>query len=228
MRNLLLTLLTLTTILPPGAQAGTPPLTYDRISFNENAGTDVENDTLVAVLFVQKEGPRAPELANRVNRTINRALERLKPMRQIKVQSQSYRTNATYEDGRVSGWRVHQSIRRESRDSEVLGEVIGDLQESLKVQSINYRVSEEARRQHTNRLTETALQRFQQRAFAIARAMGRSGYRVVKLRLNQGHAAPAPRDMLMAKSTAPVAAPRIQAGTQRIEVTVSGEIELKD
>jgi predicted secreted protein len=189
----------------------------------------VENDTLVAILYVQREGQHAPDLANQVNRVVNRALDKLKHIKQIKVQSQSYRTNATYKGGHITGWRVHQSIRLESRDSTLLGDTIGDLQETLNVQSINYRVSEEARRQHTDGLIETALKRFRQRATNIARAMGRSGYRIVKLHVNDGGAPmPAHAEMMMAAPMARVAAPRIEAGTQRVEVTVSGEIELTD
>jgi predicted secreted protein len=209
--------------------ADTLPLTYDRVSFSEKAGEDVENDTLVAILYVQREGRRAQDLANQVNKVVNNALEKLRGVEQIEVQSQAYRTNATYKDGRISGWRVHQSIRLESRDSQLLGDTIGDLQEHLNVQSINYRVSDDARRQHADGLIDTALQRFQKRASNIARALGRSGYRIVRLQVHDGDTpVPAPREMVMASSMARVAAPRIEAGTQRIEVTVSGEIELKD
>ena len=216
-------------MLPLATLADLQPLTYDRVSFNEKAGMDVENDTLVATLFVQREGRRAADLANQVNRIVNAALEKLKTIEQIKVQTQSYRTNATYDDGRVSGWRVHQSIRLESRDSQLLGDTIGNLQEQLSVQSINYRVSDDARRQHTDQLIDTALKRFQQRASNIARSMGRSGYRIVRLRVDDGDTAvPMRPQMMMAASGSRVAAPRIEAGTQRIEVIVSGEIELKD
>ncbi len=221
----MLLLLGLTTVVV----ADTLPLTYDRISFSEKAGKDVENDTLVAILFAQREGRRAQDLANQVNKVVNNALDKLKGIDQIKVQSQAYRTNATYKDGRISGWRVHQSIRLESRDSQLLGDTIGELQEKLKVQTITYRVSDEARRQHADELIEEALQRFQKRAASIARALGRSGYRIVSLQVHDGDApAPAPREMMMASPMARVAAPRIEAGTQRIEVSVSGEIELKD
>lgn len=205
------------------------PLTYDRISFNEQAGADVENDTLVAILYVQREGRRAPDLANQVNRLINSALEKLKPLKAIKVQTQSYRTNATYQDGRISGWRVHQSIRLESRDSQLLGDTIGELQEQLNVQSVNYRVSDDARRKHTDELIDIALKRFQQRAERVARAMGRKGYRVVSMRVHDGDSSlPQRHEMMASPMKARISAPRIEAGTQRIEVAVSGEIELLD
>jgi len=214
--------------LPLIVYADSQPLTYDRISFSEKAGKDVENDTLVAILYVQREGRRAQDLANEVNQVVNQALDTLKGNDQIEVQSQAYRTNATYKDGRISGWRVHQSIRLESRDSKLLGDTIGDLQEHLNVQSISYRVSEEARRRHAEALIETALKRFQKRATNIARNFGRSGYRIVSLQVHDGHAPmPPPREIMATTAMARVAAPRIEAGTQRIEVSVTGEIELK-
>ena len=35
------------------------PLTYDRINLSVSAGSDVENDTLVAVMYAQQEGSDA-------------------------------------------------------------------------------------------------------------------------------------------------------------------------
>lgn len=218
-------------LLPLQSVADTQPLTYDRISFAENAGADVDNDTLVAVLYVQREGRRAQDLARVVNSIMNKALQTVEGIDQIKTQTQAYRTNAVYKENEIAGWRVHQSVRLESRDSRLLGDTIGTLQEWLNVQSISYRVSDEQRRQYSAELIETALQRFQQRAKLIADSLGRKGYRLVSLRINDGQGPmPMPVEMRMDRMSAKLAspAPRIEAGTQRIEVTVSGEIELLD
>lgn len=231
MPTLLRSFLILLCLLPLVTVADTQPLTYDRISFTENAGADVENDTLVAILYVQREGHRAQDVARAVNSVMSKALDQVKHIDQIKIQSQSYRTNAIYKDSQITGWRVHQSVRLESRDSRLLGDTIGTLQQWLNVQSISYRVSDEQRRQYSGELIETALQRFQQRAERIARSLGRNGYRLVSLRINDGQGAmPMPVEMRMERMSAKLAspAPRIEAGTQRIEVSVSGEIELRD
>lgn len=217
-------------LLPLAAHAHDRPLTYDRVALSEEAGTDVENDLLVAQMYVQREGPRAQALADEVNRLIDAAVTRVKGIDGIQVQTHSYRTNAVYKNNSIAGWRVHQSIRLESRDSKLLGDTIGQLQETLNVQSISYQVSDEQRRRYMDQLIETALQRFQQRAQKIANTLGRSHYRIVNLNIHDGQG-PRPVRAEMMLDAAPMArmasAPaRIEAGTQRLTVSVSGEIEL--
>lgn len=216
-------------LLPLAALADSQPLTYDRIRFNESASFDVENDTLVAIMYVQREGRRAQDLARAVNRVMSSALDQLKGIPEIKTQTQAYHTSAVYKKSEITGWRVRQSVRLESRDSKLLGDTIGELQQILNVQSISYQVSDQLRRRHHDELIDTALQRFQQRAQRIARTMGRPGYRVVAIQVRDS-GSPRPVAMRMERlSSSMAAAPaQIEAGTQRIEVTVSGEIELED
>lgn len=228
MRTLAILLLGLLSL---SAFAHTEPLTYNRIAFTEEASADVDNDLLVAVMYVEREGPRAEVLAGEVNRAVARAVDRAKQVPGVSVQTQSYRTTAVYHKSSISGWRVNQSIRLESRDSQRLGDLIGELQDSLNVQSISYQVSEEQQRIHVERLVEQALQRFQQRAKDIAATLGKSTYRIVHVSVNSGTGSPVPMraDMMMRmEADARVAAPRIEAGTQRLQVTVSAEIELAD
>lgn len=221
-------LLLLATLSFPVLADTTDP-TYDRITLSESARAEVENDLQVAVMFVQREGRSAESLAAEVNEVVNQALERLRSVPGIKVQTQSYRTTAVYRKTEVRGWRVHQSIRLESRDPKLLSELIGELQSSLKVQSIGFQVSDERRREHTDSLIDQALARFSNRAKRISKQLGRAGYRIVRINVNQGHQAPVVmrHEMRMADAApAGVPAPRIEAGSQHIEVVVTGEIEL--
>lgn len=225
MRPLLLPLLLL---LSSPLLADSTPLTYDRITLNESALAEVDNDQQVAVLFAQREGRSAEQLARQINHVINGALDRLAKEPAIKVQTQSYRTTAVYRKSEVKGWRVHQSIRLESRDAKRLSEVIGELQSTLKIQSLGFQVSDERRREHTDALIDQALDRFTDRAKKISMKLGRSGYRIVRISVNTGQAGPhiMEQRLRMADSAAAVPAPRIEAGTQHIQVNINGEIEL--
>ena len=225
MRTFLILLLS---CLPLAAFADSQPLTYDRISFNEEASVEVDNDLLVAVMFIQREGRQADRPAEEVNRVMNQALSRAKQESGIKVQTLNYHTGAIYKKNEVRGWRVNHSLRLESRDSKKLGALIGELQSLLNVQSISYQVSEERRRQHMDALIEQALQRFQARAKLVSRSMGREGFRVVSLNINPGHTNNPVRfrsEGMMASMSK--AAPCIEAGSQRLQVSVHGEIELE-
>jgi len=204
---------------------------YNRVSLSESAETEVDNDLLVAVLFAQAEGRDAKTPANQVNQLMTWALDLAKGQKDVKVQTLGYRTHAVYNKNKIRGWRVNQSVRLESTDGRLLGDLVAQLQDRLQMQSIAYQVSDEQRRKHLDDLTEQALGRFQQRARHIAKSLGRSDYRVVRLNINDGHQRPAPmaRGMMMADSAERSVAPaRLEAGTQKMNVAVNGEIELSE
>ena len=206
-------------------------LPYNRISLNESAMIEVDNDLLVVMLFAQAEGRDAATPADEVNRQIDWAINLAKSHPEIKVQTMGYNTQAVYSKNNIRGWRVNQSLRLESRDSRLLGDLIGKLQQQLQVQSIAYRVSDEQRRKYLDDLTAEALKRFNVRAEHITKALGRSGFRIVQLHINDGQNRPMPMArgmMLESKADMAVAPARIEAGTQQMAVSVNGEIELSE
>lgn len=216
----------------PLAQAADNATTYNRITFSEQADVEVENDTLVAVMYVQKEGKRTDRLADEVNQIVRAALQQIKNTPAIKVQTLSYRTNPVYHKQSIKGWRVRQAIQLESKNSQLLGKQIGELQSSLNVQSISYKVSKEKQRQHADGLIEIALKRFQERADNITKALGKKRYKLVRVSVSSGHTTPHRRVMhdrtvmaTEARSFSPAPA-ALEAGTQRLTVSVNGEIEL--
>jgi len=76
--------------------AGDTPLTYDRINLSASASDEVENDTLVAQLYVQKEGRNATHLAKQVNQDIAWAVKHAKTKSGIKVQTLDYHMVGEY------------------------------------------------------------------------------------------------------------------------------------
>jgi predicted secreted protein len=211
------------------AWADTTPLTYDRISLAVTAGEDVENDTLISLMYAQKEGNDPSRLATEVNRLIKNAIEMAKGESAVKVQTMEYNTSPVYRNQVLSGWRVRQSIRLESRDAAALSNLIGRLQADLGVGSISYAVSPERRRGAENELVKSAIADFRQRADMVTEQMGRSGYRLVQMNVNTSGLGPIPvarssRGMMMAAEAPP---PALEAGTRRVEVRVDGTIELK-
>lgn len=204
---------------------------YNRVSLNESAKTEVENDLLVAVLFAQAEGKDSATPADQVNRLMDWAVNLSKSHPEVKVQTLGYQSNAIYNKKSIRGWRVKQSLRLESRESRVLGDLVAQLQQQLNVQSIGYQVSDAQRRKHLDNLTAEALARFQARAAHIAKSLGRSDYRVVRLNINDSRHNPMPvaRGMMMEASADHGVSPaRIEAGTQQMTISVTGEIELSE
>lgn len=223
-------LLSLTFLPATMIHAGETPLTYDRINLGASAEGKAANDILVAVLFSRSEGPAAEPLAADVNKAIGAALEQAKKVPEVTVQTLNYQTFPTYQNQKMTGWSVQQSIRLESKHIDKLGRLIGDLQKTLKVESIAYQVAPETLRSTEDRLMSEALKAFQQRAEQVTRELGRKRYRIVVLDVNTGGATPPPwrpvaRTMAMDVAAAP---PAIEAGDQPVTVNVQGTIELQN
>jgi predicted secreted protein len=211
-------------------QATENPLTYDRINLSASAQGKVLNDILVAVLYQRVEGPTAEPLAAEVNQAIAAALATAKKVPEVSVQTLDYQTFPTYQNQKVTGWSVRQSIRLESKNIEKLSTLIGEMQKSLKVESISYQVSPENLRATEDGLMSEAMKAFQQRAELITRELGRKRYRLVALDVNTQNSMPRPfhaNARAMAMDAAPSAPPAIEAGEQPVTVNLQGTIELQ-
>lgn len=205
------------------------PLTYDRVHFSVSAEADVANDTLVAVLYVQREGQQQARVSEQVNEAMRWALERARAAGEVKAQTLTYDTNPVYQDRRIVGWRARQSLRLESKNAVALTALIGELQARMAVQSVSYEVSKAARDAAEAQLIERALAAFRQRAERIARTMQRPGYRLVDMNVaTDGQRAPPVRMRAqMAQAEGVQAQPALEAGEQSLSVTVSGTVELQ-
>ena len=204
-------------------------LTYDRVHLSTSADTQVENDTLVAILYAQREGSKLQALANQVNEQITKAIKQSKQISSVVVQTLGYQTIPVYDKQRLSSWRVRQSIRLESQDSAKLSQLIGDLQSTLAVESINYSVSPGKLREAEDKLISQAIEAFTQRAKLITSQFGRTNYRLVDISINTAGTPIRPMAMrggVMAMEAA-VAPPTIEAGKQDVQITVSGSIEMQ-
>ena len=205
--------------------------TYDRVNFRVSASHDVENDTLVAVMYQERSGQQPTVMADEVNRTIAWAVELAKKNSAVKVQTLNYRQDPLYKNQIVTGWKVRQSIRLESSDATALSTLIGELQKRLSVASLRYTVSPDVREQIEDVLIARALDRFRQRGELISTELGRANYRIVNLDVVTSGRSPEPvrmRAVAMAESSR-VAAPTLEAGVQSItvQVSVSSELEIE-
>ena len=225
-RLLLLFGLALSVIILP-AQAADDTPTYDRINLSVSATEDVTADIIVAVLYTQREGSDSAKLANEVNQRITQAIERAKEMPEIKVRPLNYFTSPIYQKQTITGWRVRQSLRLESEDAAKLGELISELQEYLVMESVDYELSDESRAAAESELIAKAIDSFKQRAQLVAKQLDRSDYRLVHMDVNSsGDFRPYRPEMARMAQQAAVAAPTLEAGTQTLQITISGTIEL--
>ena len=206
------------------------PLTYDRINFSVSVNEEVQNDTLTAVLYAQREGSEAVGLADQVNKDITWAMEQIKEVPAIAVESQDYQTMPIYSKQTLTGWRVRQSISLESRDTTAMSTMLGRLQQRLAIQSIDYSISPEKRQIVEKGLIAEALTRFTERARMVTDQLNRPDFRIVNMDINTGGESPVRpmlRTTMMRAEEVSVSPPSLEAGTNAMTVTVHGTIELQ-
>ena len=225
MRNLLLALF----LIPLAAGAQTAPETlFNLVSLSAQAEREIPNDLLTATLAAEAEGADPAQLADGINRTMQRALATALAYKSVKAQSAGYQTTPVYEKNRVARWRVRQELRLESGDFAAATELIGKLQATLMVAGLNLSVSGESRRKAENALVADALAAFEERARVVRDALKTKGYRMRDLQVSTGGAPPRPMlSMARQLSAESVAQPAIEPGSTRVLVTVSGTIQLQ-
>ncbi len=204
--------------------------TYDRVNFRVAATQEVENDTLVAIMYHERSGQEPATMADDVNRTIAWAVNLAKKNSAIKVQTLNYRQQPLYRNQTLTGWKIRQSIRLESTDTTALSTLIGDLQKRLSVASVRYTVSPNVRGEIEDVLITRALDRFRRRGKLISAELGRPGYRIVDIDIATSGESPAPvrmRAMATMAESSSVAPPTLEPGVQTVTVQVTGTIELE-
>jgi predicted secreted protein len=212
-------------MVPLAALAQDSPL-FNMVSLSAQAESEVPNDTLVALLAVEAEGSDPAQLADEVNRSMQKALAAARGVAGVKLRSGGYETIPVYEKAHIARWRVRQELRLESQDFAAASRLIGELQASLVVTNVALTVSPEARRRAENALIDEALAAFRQRAQLVRDALKAKGYRIRDLQVSTG--APMPRVYAAARAMAGSAAqPAFEPGTSQISVSVSGTIQLQ-
>lgn len=220
-------ILSLIFLLPALAVADETADHYDRVHLSASAQAQVENDTVIATLYAQEEGSDAAQLADLVNERISTAISLVQQHDAIKAQTSSYSTTPVYQKNKITGWRVRQSIRLESQDMPLVSKVLGELQQTLALQDMNFTVSPAMKNSTDDTLIADALKIFGQRAANITEQLGRKNYKIVDINIaTSGNHYPR-RKYEFAAMASDVAAPSIEAGEQTLQVTVSGQIEME-
>lgn len=200
---------------------------FNLVSLQAEASREVENDLLTAVLAAEAEGAEPAKLSAEVNRRMARALEAAREVRGVRARSGGYRTWPVSEKGRIVRWRVRQELRLESGEFAPATALIGRLQQELVLASLALSVSDEARRRTENALIAEALAALEERARVVRDALRAKSYRVKDLQVGAGGGLP-PRPMFAeARALSASAPPAIEPGTTRLQVTVSGTIQLQ-
>ena len=212
------------------AQAPTPSAA-PTVTVTATATTTVANDRLEAWLRTEAEDVSPASAASQVNAAIAKALADAKSFAAVKVATAGYSTQQIAEKGKPTRWRVTQSISLASSDFTQAATLMSRLQDQngLLLSNMTFTLSEGARHESEDSVTQQALKSWQARAKQAAVGLGFSGWRVGHVTVQPsggGPVYPLMRAQAMASpgGGAPVA---IEAGTTEVTVTVSGEAILQ-
>jgi predicted secreted protein len=215
-------------LAPLAATAQAPETLFNLVTLNAQAERDIPNDLLTATLAAESEGADPVQLADSVNRAMQRALATALSYKSVKARSAGYQTTPVYDKNRVTRWRVRQELRLESADFAAATELIGKLQANLVVAGLALSVSAEARRGAENALVAEAIAAFEERARVVRDAMKAKGYRLRDLQVSGGgQIRPVLAMAARAMAADAIAAPALEPGTTRLVITASGTIQLQ-
>lgn len=195
---------------------------------------DVQQDWLSMSLNTTKEGTDAATVQNQLKAALDAALGVAKAAARpelLEVRTGQFSLYPRYSSaGKINGWQGSTELVLEGRDFARISTTAGQIQ-TLTMGSVGFSLSRQAQQQLESDVQLLAIERFKARAAEVAKGFGFAAYALRELSISsadQGGGQPAPRAMTMqvktAMSDAPVSA---EAGKSRVNVTVSGSIQLR-
>ena len=228
--RMLLSMLALAVATTAVAQPSSQQPFFNVITLETSATADVPTDTLTVTLFTEEQGPDPGALATRVNARLEEALARAKKEPKVEAHSGSYQTTPVYDRAnQITGWRTRAEIVLESRDFKAVSALAGALQPAMKLGSMQFSLSRQAREAADASLLNEALAKFQERARAIAKGLGFPGYQLGQITVrNEGPIRPQPVMYRMQAASADAAGAPVPAegGKNAVTVFVSGSVVL--
>jgi predicted secreted protein len=201
---------------------------YNQVRLQSQQTESVSNDTMHVTLQTYAEMQDPAKLAARINQEMEWALAQVKQVQGVKLRTGSYQTWPVTRKEVTTGWRGQQDLILESRDTQALSRLTGQLQAKLQITSMNFTVSNEKRVTVENRLIDLALNAFKERAGIVGDNLKANGYRIVEINVGTSTARPPMMHQARMASMAMEAgdAVAVEGGESDVSVTVNGTIEL--
>ena len=236
----ILAALVLTTALPAAAETDT--LHYNIVEFAESANLEITRDTMTAYFSIASEG--------KDRATVNKAFQKKsndfnKAVQNNKLQTEILNRSASphyeYNNGKriQTGWEEEAVFKVENKDFDAINRLIDETLQTATLNRIGFSISKEKREAAVDQVSKAAILRFKDRAQDLAKTLGFSNYKIVKL--NLGHignrsidngfarAKMMNAEAAMFKRSASDENNAIQApspGSEEISITVNGSVQM--
>src|SRR5690242_16538105 len=137
---------------------------YNVVELRAEVQREVQNDLLNAVLYVEMNDASPAVLAGAINRSVNEALRAAKDFPAVKARSGGNQVYPVYSKANtLQGWRGRAEIRIESRDFETASALIGKLQATMQLASLNFSIAPDSRKAVEDELMVEAIKAFKAR-----------------------------------------------------------------
>ncbi|MFB0936735.1 MAG: SIMPL domain-containing protein [Propionivibrio sp.] len=198
------------------------------VELSSEASRPANNDLAQATVSAEATGATPGELSRQINNAISHQLKTAKGYPAVKAKTSGTSTYPVYaKNGKIESWRMRSDISLESGDTAALSELLGKLQASLGVSSLNMLPAPETRRKAENEAMLDAIALFKARSKLLAEAMGKN-YSITHLTVSTGgrFAQPVMRASRAMSAEAAVPMP-MESGESLVTVSVSGKIEIE-
>ena len=237
----ILAALVLATALPAAAETDT--LHYNMIEFAESANLEITRDTMTAYFSIASEGKDRTTVNKAFQKKFNdfnKAVQNNKLQTEILNRSASPRYEYNNNGKRIqTGWEEEAVFKVESKDFDAINRLIDETLQTATLNRIGFSISKEKREAAVDQVSKAAILRFKDRAQDLAKTLGFSNYKIVKL--NLGHignrsidngfarAKMMSAEAAMFKRSASDENNAIQApspGSEEISITVNGSVQM--
>jgi predicted secreted protein len=211
----------------------TPREPRDVLSLDATVSAQVQPDTAVVVLAVDKQGAEAAPLTAEVNQILARALTEAKAAAGVQAATGNYFTQPRYDNkGQRNGWQVRAELILKAKEFGVLGTLAGKLAKDMTIASNGFEISPALRDREEAQLIERGIAAFRAKASAASKAFGATGYSIREVAVGQiGGGAPQLAQLSRARGGAMMAADAaapmaMEPGARELSLTVSGAIQM--
>lgn len=210
------------------------------VNLSTRADQVLSNDTMMVRLFAEHDSKTSQEAFDQTTQAMERLFELQRTeagkekLKGIKISSGGRSTTPIYAKeapGVIVSWRDRAEIDLESQDFKLLSSLVSELAADIQVESITFKVSDQARKAIEDKLTAQALLQFSQKAEVTTKILKGSDYGLVNVSV--GDVTPAYEGQygmrpMMAYSMKARSAPepQVAAGDSKLSVTISGTIQI--
>jgi len=200
--------------------------------FDADASIEVDNDEMLVVLSVSKDGPNATQISQEVLAKLTAAVERSKLHADIERRTGQISTTPVWgPNGKTKLWSAQASLELTSTNLNALSRLASELTDVMQINQVSYRVSASKVALTEKKLLSDLAANFQRKAQDLTSAFGFSRHEVKSLNFSQQSqsmplmrmAMAAPR--AMADGAAPVPIPQ-ESGKTTLSLRMSAQIGL--